>query len=112
MSDPDIDRALATQIALTAARHARDYPLTAEEEAVAVADLRRAAAGRADLLGEHAGVALGFGEGRMDSARYQQIARLCAAAGADHRLMDRWNKIARQRALIAAATEGGSAVAG
>lgn len=110
MAHPDGDRVLATQIALAAARHARDCPLTAEEEAVAVADLRRAAAGRADLLGEHAGVALGFGEARLDGARYRQIARLCIAAGADHTLMEHWSKIARQRALIAAATEGGSAI--
>jgi hypothetical protein len=35
---------------------------------------------------------------------------LCIAAGADHTLMEHWSKIARQRALIAAATEGGSAI--
>jgi hypothetical protein len=100
MEDPDLDRAIATQIFAVAARHAHGQQLTAREEAVAIADLRQAAAGRADLLGEHAGVALGFGESRPDAARYRQVAELCLAAGADQALMECWIKIARQRAAV------------
>lgn len=82
MVQSDIDRNIAAQIAVVA-RHTPSRQLTAGEEAAAIDELKLAAAGRADLLGEHAGVALGFGEGRPDSARYRQIAKLCIAAGAD-----------------------------
>jgi hypothetical protein len=105
MACTDPNRSVAVQIALATARHVQGWQLTAQQEAAAIADLRQAAAGRADLLGEHAGVALGFGESRHDAARYRQIARLCIAAGADKALVDRWTKIARQRAAITAATE-------
>ena len=103
MDDPDLDRAVAVRIALAAARHGRGWQLTAEQEAAAIAELKHAAAGRTDLLGEHAGVALGFGEGRPDAARYRQIARLCIAAGADRAFVDRWQAIAGQRAAITGA---------
>lgn len=100
MATPDLDRALAVQIAGTASRHAHGVQLSAREETAAIAELQEAAAGRADLLAEHAGVALGFGEGRPDAARYRQIAKLCIAAGADKTLMERWIKVARQRAAL------------
>ncbi len=103
MADLDLDRDIAAQIFGAAARHAHGWQLTAEEKAAAIADLRQAAAGRADLLGEHAGVALGFGEGRPDAARYRQVAELCLAAGADQALMECWIKVARQRAAVRAA---------
>lgn len=102
MVPSDIDRTIAARIAV-AARHTPSRQLTAGEEDAAIDELRQAAAGRADLLGEHAGVALGFGEGRPDSARYRQIAELCIAAGADKTLMERWVKVARLRAAITAA---------
>jgi hypothetical protein len=102
MTDPDIDRTIVAQIAGAAARHVQAGQLTAREEAAAIAELRQAASGRADLLAEHAGVALGFGEERPDAARYRQIAKLCIAAGADQVLMERWVKVARHRAAIAA----------
>ena len=70
---------------------------------MAVAELAEAAAGRADLLAERAGTALGFGEGRPDAARYRQIAELCIAAGADPALIERWIKVGRERAATAAA---------
>ena len=70
---------------------------------MAVAELTEAAAGRADLLAERAGTALGFGEGRPDAARYRQIAELCIAAGADQALIERWIKVGRERAATAAA---------
>jgi len=89
-------------IAGAAARHAQAW-LTAEEEAAAIAELAQAAAGRADLLAERAGTALGFGEGRPDAARYRQVAELCIAAGADPALIEPWIRVGRERAAAAAA---------
>jgi hypothetical protein len=103
MISPDPDRLRYAQIAGAVARHALGWRLTADEEAVAVAELAEAAAGRADLLAERAGTALGFGAGRPDAARYQQIAELCIAAGADRSLIERWIKVGRDRAATAAA---------
>jgi hypothetical protein len=103
MNSPDPDRLRYAQIAGAVARHALGWRLTADEEAAAVAELTEAAAGRADLLAERAGTALGFGEGRPDAARYRQIAELCIAAGADPALIERWIKVGRERAATAAA---------
>jgi hypothetical protein len=103
MASPDPDRLRYAQIAGVVARHALGWRLTSEEETVAVAELTEAAAGRADLLAERAGTALGFGEGRPDAARYRQIAELCIAAGADPALIERWIKVGRERAAAAAA---------
>jgi len=103
MNSPDPDRLRYAQIAGAAARHAQGWRLTADEEARAIAELTEAAAGRADLLAERAGTALGFGEGRPDAARYRQIAELCIAAGADQALIERWIKVGRERAAAAAA---------
>jgi hypothetical protein len=103
MTGQDSDRLRYAQIAGAAARHAQAW-LTAEQEAAAVAELTEAAAGRADLLAECAGTALGFGEGGQDAARYRQIAELCIAAGADRSLLDHWKAVGRQRAAAAAAT--------
>ena len=103
MTSPDPDRLRYAQIAGAVARHALGWRLTADEEAVAVAELSEAAAGRADLLAERAGTALGFGADRPDTARYRQIAELCIAAGADQALIERWIKVGRDRAAAAAA---------
>jgi len=103
MTGQDPDRLRYAQIAGAAARHAQAW-LTAEQEAAAVAELTEAAAGRADLLAECAGTALGFGEGGQDAGRYRQIAELCIAAGADRSLLDHWIAVGRQRAAAAAAT--------
>src|SRR5690348_8414040 len=103
MNSPDPDRLRYAQIAGAAARHAQGWRLTADEEVRAIAELTEAAAGRADLLAERAGTALGFGEGRPDAARYQQIAELCIAAGADQALIERWINIGRERAAAVAA---------
>ena len=102
MTSPDPDRLRYAQIAGAAARHAQPW-LTAEQEAAAVAELARAAAGRTDLLAECAGTALGFGEGGQDVARYRQIAELCIAAGADRSLIGRWIAVGRERAAAARA---------
>src|SRR5262249_8042002 len=103
MASPDPDRLRYAQIAGAVARHALGWRLTADEEAAAVAELTATAAGRADLLAERAGTALGFGEGRPESARYRQIAELCMAAGAARALIDRWIKVGRDRAATAEA---------
>jgi hypothetical protein len=103
MTSPDPDRLRYAQIAGAVARHALGWRLSSDEETVAVAELAEAAAGRADLLAERAGTALGFGEGRPDAARYRQIAELCIAAGADPALIERWIKVGRERAAAAAA---------
>src|SRR5579871_2769163 len=103
MTSPDPDRLRYAQIAGAVARHALGWRLTADEEAVAVAELTEAAAGRADLLAERAGTALGFGAGRPDAARYRQIAELCIAAGADPALIERWITVGRDRAAAATA---------
>ncbi len=102
MTSPDPDRLRYAQIAGAAARHAQAW-LTAEQEAAAVAELAQAAAGRADLLAECAGTALGFGEGGPDAGRYRQIAELCIAAGADPSLIGRWIAVGRERAAAARA---------
>ena len=104
MTSPDPDRLLYAQIAGAAARHAAGRQLTAGEEAAAIAELAQAADGRADLLAEHAGIALGFGESGLEAARSRQIAELCIAAGADETLIEQWIKVGRQRAAVAAAT--------
>src|SRR5262244_1907314 len=103
MNSPDPDRLRYAQIAGAAARHAQGWRLTADEEAAAIAELTQAAAGRADLLAECAGTALGFGEGGEDAARYRQIAELCIAAGADPSLIGRWIAVGRERAAAARA---------
>jgi hypothetical protein len=110
MTSPDPDRLRYAQIAGAAARHAQTWltaeqeaAAAAEQEAAAAAELAQAAAGRADLLAECAGTALGFGEGGQDAARYRQIAELCIAAGADRSLIGRWIAVGRERAAAARA---------
>jgi hypothetical protein len=102
MTSPDPDRLRYAQIAGAAARHTQAW-LNAEQRAAAVAELAQAAAGRADLLAECAGTALGFGEDGQDAARYRQIAELCIAAGADRSLIGRWIAVGRERAAAARA---------
>lgn len=100
MADPD--RVLYAQICGVSARHARGGPLTAEQEADAVAELAAEAGGRADLLAERAGTALGFGERQYDAARWRLTAELCVKAGADEALIGRWVQVGRDRAAMAA----------
>jgi hypothetical protein len=80
------------------------WPLTAEEEATAVAELKQAAAGWTALLAECAGLALGYGEHQPGAARYRHIADLCVAAGVDQTLVEAWIEVGRQRASAAAVT--------
>jgi hypothetical protein len=87
MVDPD--RLLLAVISGICARHASGGPLTAEQEADALAELTAEAGGRPDLLAERAGTALGFGERQHDAARWRLIAALCVKAGADEALIGR-----------------------
>jgi len=62
---PQADRLLAAKLTGKSGHHAkRRRPLTAGGKAAAVAPLREVAGGRAGLLAEIAGVALGFCERR------------------------------------------------
>lgn len=103
MTSYDPDRIRYAQVAGAAARYAQGRRLTAAEEAAAIAELTQAAAGRADLLAERAGTALGFSDGGLETARNRQIAELCIAAGADQTLIDRWIAAGRELAAAAAA---------
>ena len=96
------DRILFAQIAAIAGRHARWRPLTAAEESAAIDELTETAAGRADVLAECAGLALGCHEHEIDAARYQRAAELCLKAGADATLIPRWIDEGRRRAAVAA----------
>src|ERR1700759_671840 len=55
-AQPETDRILVAQLTGEARHHARWRPLTGEEEAAALAELRALAGGRADLLAEGGGV--------------------------------------------------------
>jgi len=84
------------------ARHrARWRPLTAEEEAVAIAELRTLACGRADLLAEVAGLFEGTSEGELDEPLVRQAAQLCRLTGADEALIPGWITEGRRRAQAA-----------
>jgi hypothetical protein len=98
MASPDPDHSRYAQIAAAAARYVQGWRFSAEEEAAAIAELAKAAAGRADLLAERAGTALGFSEGGLERARNLQIAELCIAAGADETLIGRWIEVGRELA--------------
>jgi hypothetical protein len=104
MSSLAPDRLLGTPIIAPTTPSTPCWRLTAEEEATAVAELKRAAAGWAALLAECAGLALGYGEHQIDAARYRHIAELCVAAGVDQTLVEAWIEVGRQRASTAAVT--------
>ena len=58
------------------------------------------AGGRADLLAECAGIALGTSEGTLEGFRHHrvEVAELCIAAGADETLIGPWIEVGRRRA--------------
>jgi hypothetical protein len=100
---PDRDRLLIAQLAGAANRHARWGDLTGTEKAAGAAELREIAGGRADLLAEVAGLALGTSEGQRTEfeARGQAVAELCRLAGADEDLIPQWADEGRRRAAAA-----------
>jgi hypothetical protein len=98
---PQADRILVAQLTGTAQHHARWRELTGAEHAVAVAELRELAAGRADLLAEVAGILEGFAEGKLHEPHAGQAAQLCRDAGADPDQIPAWIEMGRQRAARA-----------
>lgn len=113
MTSSKRDQALLAQITGVARRLARAQPLTGAEQQEAAATLSQLAKGRADLLAESAGLAIGTHEGDPDEARYLQAAQLCIDAGADISSLPRWIDEGRRRAGTASPTpRTGAASAG
>ena len=102
MASTERDRIIVAQIAGAASRHARTHPLTQAGLQDAIAELATVADGRADLLAEHAGLAIGCHEGDLDEAHHLRAAQLCINAGADTSLIPRWIEEGRRRAAAAA----------
>ena len=98
MASSKRDRTLLAEITGVARRLARGRPLTGAEQREAAATLSQVAKGRADLLAECAGLAIGAHEGGPDEARYLQAAQLCIDAGADSGLIPQWIDEGRRRA--------------
>ena len=84
------DRLLVAEITGEARHRARWRPLTDEEEADALAELRTLAGGRADLLARVAGIFEGTSEGEPDEPLARSAARLCRMAGADADAIPGW----------------------
>jgi hypothetical protein len=100
---PDRDRLTVARLSGIAQRHPRWGRLTQDETAAAVAELRQIAGGRADLLAEVAGLALGTGQGKGNEyqTRAQAVADLCRLAGADQDLIPQWTDEGWRRAEAA-----------
>ena len=98
---PEADRILVAQLTGEARHHAKWRPLTEQEEAVALAELRALAVGRADLLAEVAGIFEGTSEGELDEPLARSAARLCREAGADPEAIPAWVEEGRRRAANA-----------
>ena len=97
MASSKRDKALLAEITGVARRLARGQ-LSGAEQQEAAAALSQVAQGRADLLAESAGLAIGAHEGGRDEARYLQAAQLCIDAGADLSLIPQWVEEGRRRA--------------
>src|SRR5437773_991186 len=98
---PEADRILVAQLTGEARFRAKWRPLTSDEEAAAVAELRTLAGGRADLLAEVAGILEGTSEGQLDEPLARQAAGLCRAAGADPEAVPAWIEEGRRRRAAA-----------
>jgi hypothetical protein len=71
-----------------------------EHQDQAVAELRELAGGRADLLSQHAGLALGRAEGseQAQTPGHLAEAELCKLSGARQDLIEPWIETGRERA--------------
>ena len=98
---PEADRILVAQLTGEARHRARWRPLTEEEEAAALAELRTLADGRADLLAQVAGIFEGTSEGEPDEPLARSAARLCRLAGADADAIPAWIEEGRRRSANA-----------
>jgi hypothetical protein len=97
----DPDRLLVAEITGEARHRARWRPLTEDEEAAALVELRALAGGRADLLAEVAGIFEGTSEGEPDEPLARSAARLCRMAGADAAAISGWIEEGRRRSANA-----------
>jgi hypothetical protein len=100
-SGANADRILVAQLTGEARHRARWRPLTEDEEAAALAELRALAGGRADLLAEVAGIFEGTSEGEPDEPLARSAARLCRMAGADAGAIPAWIEEGRRRSANA-----------
>ena len=94
---PQADRILVAELTGEARHRAKWRPLTEDEEAAAVAELRELAAGRADLLAEVVGIFEGVSEGELDEPLARCAARLCRLADADPEAIPAWIAEGRRR---------------
>jgi hypothetical protein len=94
----DADRILVAQLTGEARHRARWRPLTGDEEAAALAELRALAGGRADLLAQVAGIFEGTSEGEPLA---RSAARLCRMAEADPGAIPGWIEEGRRRSANA-----------
>jgi hypothetical protein len=100
-SGANADRILVAQLTGEARHRARWRPLTEEEEAAALAELRALASGRADLLAQVAGIFEGTSEGELDEPLARSAAQLCRKAGADIDAIPAWIEEGRRRSANA-----------
>src|SRR5437016_1365690 len=98
---PEADRILVAQLTGEARHRARWRPLTEDEEAAALAEIRTLAKGRADLLAQVAGIFEGTSEGEPDEPLARSAARLCRMAGADADAIPGWIEEGRRRSANA-----------
>jgi hypothetical protein len=98
---PEADRILVAQLTGEARHRARWRPLTEDEEAGALAELRALAGGRADLLAQVAGIFEGTSDGEPDEPLARSAARLCRLAGADTDAIPAWIEEGRRRSANA-----------
>jgi hypothetical protein len=100
-SGANADRILVAQLTGEARHRARWRPLTGEEEAAALAELRALAGGRTDLLAQVAGIFEGTSEGEPDEPLARSAARLCRMVGADAGAIPAWIEEGRRRSATA-----------
>jgi hypothetical protein len=100
-SAPEADELTVARLTGAARRHAPGREPTRAQTAVAVAELREIADGRADLLAEVAGLLVGFYRRTVEELRARAAAGYCIAAGADPDLVAWWIEVGRRRAAAA-----------
>ena len=98
---PQPDRLLVAELFGEARHHAKWRELSSDEEATALAELRKLAGDRADLLAEVAGILEGAREGKPDEPLARQAAALCRRAGADLEAIPGWIEEGRRRKAAA-----------
>ena len=97
---PEADRILVAQLTGEARHRARWRPLTGDEEAAALAELRALAGGRADLLAQVAGIFEGTSRGNRTS-RWPGPPRGCAAWPGRPDAIPAWIEEGRRRSANA-----------